>query len=188
MVRFLRGKNSFLLSSNVNEVIRAVSDLFYRKISHTQKSTTKHKTHKKHKNAQKQTKIKGSVFTCLKNIKGEKSHLFPYLRSVHFALLLSCVFVFFVLFVHVKYFCKKKKGLKLPWWPHLNYYWLKHVRMLKTIKCTIFLPMSWGHWQISISINYANVLCYLPKKIVAKTLVNLNISFSTYWCEWFLMH
>ena len=49
---------------------------------------------------------------CLKNIQGEKSHLFPYLRFVHFALLLSCVFVFFVLFVlfvHVKSFCKKNK-------------------------------------------------------------------------------
>ena len=29
MVTFLRGKNSFLLSSNVNEVIRAISNLFF---------------------------------------------------------------------------------------------------------------------------------------------------------------
>ena len=39
-----------------------------------------------------------------------------------FMLLLGCIFVPFVLFMRVKSFCKKIKGLKWPWWPHLHYY------------------------------------------------------------------
>ena len=92
----MRGKNSFLLSSNVNEVTGAVLNIFiiffYKKISHAQIA----------QKAYKRTKIKkGSIFYALKKyLRGKKSLICV------FVLLLGCVFV---LFVRVKSFCKTKK-------------------------------------------------------------------------------
>ena len=55
-------QSTFHLSSNINEVIRAISSLFiyffYKKISHTKKST------KKQKNAHKRAKTKKAAFLC----------------------------------------------------------------------------------------------------------------------------
>ena len=46
---------STFFSSNVNEVIRAISNIFFTKRFHN---------HKKHKKAHKQTKIKKAAFLC----------------------------------------------------------------------------------------------------------------------------
>ena len=66
-----------------------------------QTSLFKKFTSTKAKTAYKRTKIKAHK----KHLRKKKTRLFAYLR---FVLLLGCVFVLFVLFVHVKFFCKKK--------------------------------------------------------------------------------
>ena len=72
------------LSSNVNEVIRAVlnSLFFFTKRFDTHQKHQKHKdaTKQKHKTLQAKKKKK----MLLKNISGEKSHLFAYLRFCAF--------------------------------------------------------------------------------------------------------
>ena len=56
------------LSSNVNGVIRAVLNFFYKNISHTHTHThTKHTKHTKHKNEHKRTKMKKTAFYAFKN-------------------------------------------------------------------------------------------------------------------------
>ena len=65
------------MSSNINEVIRAVLNLllfFYKKISHAPKAQKHNQA--KVQNANKRTKVKNA----LKNIWAEKSNLFAYLR------------------------------------------------------------------------------------------------------------
>ena len=111
--KFFNGKNSFLLSSNVNEVIRAISNFF---IFFKRRGFTRTKSAKSQKRLQANKNKKAAFFMRLKISKGKKV-----------AYSLICVFVLFmlfvlsVLFVHVKYFCKKKKkSLKLPQLPHLN--------------------------------------------------------------------
>ena len=54
--------------------------------------TKRFHTHKKVQNAHKRTKIKKAMFYALKNIKGEKSHLFAYLHFCGFAWLRLCAF------------------------------------------------------------------------------------------------
>ena len=90
MVRFLRGKNSFLLSSNVNEVIREVLNIlfFYEKISQSQK-----------KDAHNQTKIKKAAFYAhKKHLRGKKSiiRLFTILCFLCFCLVASLCFSCFL--------------------------------------------------------------------------------------------
>ena len=74
----------WLLSSDINEVVKTVLNFllfFYIKILHAPKSTKKFKKHKnitkrKHKYANKRTKMKNT----LKNYLRGKSHLSAYLR------------------------------------------------------------------------------------------------------------
>ena len=133
-------KNSFLLSSNVNEVIREILNFFfYEKILRAQKA----------QNACKRTKRKkDSVFMRLKHLRGRKSPIrLLALRAfcVFCALCASCAFCIFcvfcafawfrlcvfMLFVRVKPFRKKnKRSLKLSWWPHLHYYCDKNKRLI----------------------------------------------------------
>ena len=62
--KFFSGKNSFLLSSNANEVIRAVlNSLFF-----LQKDFTHTHTQIKAQNAHKETKIKRAAFYPLKKL------------------------------------------------------------------------------------------------------------------------
>ena len=91
-------------SSNVNEVIRAISNLLF--FSHKK---TPHAT--KAQNTYKQTKIKNAL---KKHLRGKKS-LIRLFAFCAFVLLLGCVFVLFVPLLCVESFCGKKiKGLKLP--------------------------------------------------------------------------
>ena len=87
------------LSSNVNEVIGAISNLFiffYEKISHAQKAQKARKAHKKHKNANNRISDFFPLRCFFKRIKTMPFlFLFAYMR--------------FVLFVRVKSFCKKTK-------------------------------------------------------------------------------
>ena len=100
----MRGKNSFLLSSNVNEVIRAVLNslfFFYEKISHK----------KKHKNVNKLTKIKKAAFYAhKKQLRGKKSfiHLFVFLCFLCFcasAWLRLCAFCAFCSVASLYFLC-----------------------------------------------------------------------------------
>ena len=94
---FLRNsKNGFLLSGNVNEVIRAILNFFffYGNILHAQKAQS----------AYKRTKTKKQHFYMLKNpLRGRKSliHLFPFCA---FAWLRLCAFYAFYAFCACKIF------------------------------------------------------------------------------------
>ena len=94
-------------SSNVDEAIRAFSNLFYKKISHAQKA----------QNAHKRTKTKRQRFYALKkHLRGKKSliRLCIFCALILFVLLLGCVFVFFVVFfVRVKSFRKNRFEIAL---------------------------------------------------------------------------
>ena len=109
-------------SSNVNEAIRAILNLFviffYKKISHTQKA----------QNTYKRIIIKkDSIFMCIETSKRKKIacltfcafHAF-YVHKKHLrrgkplvcVLCFFVLFILFMLFVCVKSFCKKKKEKK----------------------------------------------------------------------------
>ena len=104
------------VSSNINEVIRAILNFFIQKFHN----------HKKAQNAYKRTKIKNAP----KNHIRKKRHLFAYLWFCAFAeaslwllvllvllVLLgafSAFWCFLVLFVRVKSFHKKNKKFKIP--------------------------------------------------------------------------
>ena len=63
-------------SSNVNEVISLILNFFFLRKDFTRTASTKRTLANKNK--------KGSVFMLLKNMYGEKSHLFDYLRFCSF--------------------------------------------------------------------------------------------------------
>ena len=100
-----------LFSSIVNETNKAISNLFisfYEKMLHTQKVQNRYK----------RTKTKNpSIFMPIKKrLRGGKS-----LVQLFASLCLLCFLCFLVLFVCVK-FSRKKRGLKLPWWPPSHFY------------------------------------------------------------------
>ena len=75
----------------------------------------------RHKTLASQQKLKNAL---KKHLRGKKS-LIRLFTFCAFVLLLGCVFVLFVPLMCVESFCGKKwKGLKLSWWPHLQYYWV----------------------------------------------------------------
>ena len=82
-------------SSNVNEVIRAISIFFYEKVSQAQK---------KHKMLTREQKEKRQRFMHIKTSKGEKVTYSLICVSMLFVLLPGCVFVLFVLLVHFVHF------------------------------------------------------------------------------------
>ena len=99
---YKKWNGSQYISSNVNEVIRAVLNFFitfFTKIFHT---------HKKAQNAYKPTKIKKAVFYGLKKHLREKSCLFTYFNFCAFFslfLVVSLCFLCFCLVAYLYFLC-----------------------------------------------------------------------------------
>ena len=127
----MRGrKNSFLLSSNEWGHQGNFKLLYF----FTKRFYT-HKKYKKHKTPINERKHKRQRFYALKNhLRGRKSliRLFTFCAFnafcafCAFAWLYLCAFCAFCAFCSCKTFSLKenKRGLKLPWWPHLHYFCL----------------------------------------------------------------
>ena len=104
MVTFLRGKNSFLLSSNVNEVIRAISNLF---IFFLRKYFTHIKSTKSTKCTWANKNKKAAFHALKKHLRRKKSliRLFAVLCFLWFL----CFLCFFCFLCVWNLFVKKKK-------------------------------------------------------------------------------
>ena len=84
------------ISSNVNEVIRAVLNFFFTKIFHM---------HKKVQNAFKKTKIKKAAFYALEKYLGKKICLFAFLCFLYLCLVVSLCFLCFCLVASLYFLC-----------------------------------------------------------------------------------
>ena len=80
---------------------------------------------------------------------------FMCIKMLSFLFLFTCMC--FVLFVHMKSSCKKReRGLKLPWYPHLLYYW-----RLPPLICRKLFVRTYFYLWLSVRIFpfYENLFC-----------------------------
>ena len=78
-------------------------------------------------------------------------------------------YICFVLFLRVKFPCKKNWGLKLPWWPHWHYYLCAPLKpSIKNLFVRIYLYLwepffSWSFVKIFFFINLLQYFAIISK-------------------------